>query len=65
MYKCACTHIHGMVMTITISTHTFLCILQLMENTNFHKTVIPYDKLDDTYRSRDIHVVMFNNHLIQ
>ena len=35
-------------------------ILQLMENSNFRKTVIPFDRLDDTYRSTDIHVVMFN-----
>ena len=31
-----------------------------MEKCNFQKTVIPFEKLDSTYKSRDIHVVMFN-----
>ena len=34
-------------------------LLQMME-TNFSKTKVPFEKLDKTFRSQDIHVVLFS-----
>lgn len=31
-----------------------------MEKCDFQKNIVPYEKLDSTFRSRDIHVVIFN-----